>query len=114
VKSSARLQTNLVGRKVHLLTDEECREDARRQYESNPSSIINPDEIATITVKRWWPALADAKYRSAHGTTGEIVAVHLNKDHALEYTIAFGSELFCLPSMWWRLGPHPADAGSTN
>jgi hypothetical protein len=96
---SARLQTNLVGRKVHLLTDEEARNEAMKQ-----TSPLEPEILKNLTAEQWYTALKQHRQRFGD-QSGEIVAVHLaEKDH-LVYTISFGGELVELQSVLWRLDP---------
>jgi hypothetical protein len=93
---SARLQTNLVGRKVHLLTDEEAREEARKQ-----TPPLEPAILEALTAESWYPSMK--QYRQRFGDqVGEIVAVHIT-DNRLVYTIAFGGELVELMPDLWRL-----------
>ena len=94
---SAKLQTNLVGRKVHLLTDEEAREEARKQPIPLDQALLE-----SITAERWYPAMA--RHRQRFGDqVGEIVAVHLAIGGYLVYTIAFSGQLVDLMSQLWRL-----------
>jgi hypothetical protein len=99
---SARLQTNLVGRKVHLLTDAEAQEDARQQ------GNLDESEIDVVTAERWYPIIG--KHRKQFGDqVGEIVTVYLRAekghDEHLIYTIAFGGVLVELQPVLWRLEP---------
>jgi hypothetical protein len=94
--ASAKLRTNLVGRKVHLLTDEEVRDAARKQ-----ETPLEPDVIQVLTAELWFPALKE-HYKRFGSAVGEIVTVHL-ADHRLVYTIAFGGELVELHPQLWRL-----------
>jgi hypothetical protein len=98
---SARLQTNLVGRKIHLLTDEEARDEARKQ---TPPTPLKPEELEAITAESWYPALKGHRQRFGD-QSGEIVAVHLADRDRLVYTISFGGQLVELNQELWRLDP---------
>jgi hypothetical protein len=103
--ANAKLQTNLVGRKVHLLTDEDVREEAGRQVPP-----LDSETLKNLTAERWYPAVK--KHRQRFGDQiGEIVAVHLSDKGHLVYTIVFGGELVELMPELWRL--HESEATTT-
>jgi hypothetical protein len=93
---SAKLQTNLVGRKVHLITDEEAKEEARKQQ-----TPLEPEFLETLTAEQWYPALKEHRQRIGD-QVGEIVAVYVDEGR-LVYTIAFGGQLVELMPQLWRL-----------
>lgn len=96
---SVRLQTNLVGRKIHLITDEEVREEARKQ-----TPPLEPEILKNLTAESWYPALK--QHRQWFGDqTGEIVAVRIGEGDRLVYTISFGGELAEIMPQLWRLDP---------
>jgi len=94
---STKLQTNLVGKKIHLLTDEEAREEASKQVPP-----LEPEIMATLTADKWYPALKDHRRRFGD-QEGEIVAVHVAANDYLVYTISFGGQLVELIPNLWRL-----------
>jgi|SRR6516162_7098620 hypothetical protein len=99
---TAKLQTNLVGRKIHLLTDNEARIEASRQ-----DKALNKDVLATITAEMMYPALKQPR-KQFGDQMGEIVAVRAvgigDRDY-LVYTISFGGEIVELHPALWRLDP---------
>lgn len=95
---TARLQTNLVGRRIHLLTDEEARIEAAKQERKMEDEVM-----AVLTAELMYPALKDHKRRFGD-QSGEIVAVRIQDDHLI-YTINFGGELVELHPALWRLDP---------
>jgi hypothetical protein len=91
---STRLATDLVGARVHLVTDEEARIEAKRQGIEEPL-------LSAITAEKWLPVLKDMTAR--HGSHGTIRQVHVEDGRSV-YTIAFPSgELVELSPMLWRL-----------
>jgi hypothetical protein len=97
--NSAKLQTNLVGRKVHLLTDEEARHEALKQMPPLDSEVLK-----MVTAETWFPAMK--QYHQRFGDqTGEIVAVYVADKDRLVYTIAFGGQMVELMPELWRLDP---------
>lgn len=97
---STKLQTNLVGRKVHLLTDEEARDEAKKQQPPLEPAILNG-----ITAESWYPAMQQHRQRFGD-QVGEIVAVHVNEGR-LVYTIVFGGQMVELMPQLWRLHESP-------
>lgn len=95
--ANAKLQTNLVGRKVHLITDEEVREEARKQ-----TRPLDPEIMKNLTAESWYPAMKQHRQRFGD-QIGEIVTVHLADKDQLVYTIAFGGQLVQLMPELWRL-----------
>jgi hypothetical protein len=97
--TSAKLQTNLLGRQIHLLTDQEARIEAGRQEHK-----FEPEVLEKITAEMMYPALKQHRQRFGD-QSGEIVAVRIGDAGNLIYTISFGGELVELHSALWRLNP---------
>jgi hypothetical protein len=97
--ASSKLQTNLVGRKVHLLTDEEARQEASKQEKK-----LEPEVLEKITAELMYPGIKQHQ-RYFGDQTGEIVAVRVVMNDSLVYTISFGGELVEIPPQLWRLDP---------
>lgn len=91
---TARLVTSLLGKKVHLITDAEAREEAARQG-------LDDRQVQDITAENWMPAIK--KYKELKGLIGEIVAIHQETKAGLVYTIRFGNQLYQLSDVLWRL-----------
>lgn len=94
---SQRLVTALVGRTVHLVNDEEAREEAREQ------GRLTEKEIADLTVEQWIPGFSENKWKNLKGKKGKVVTVYLDKDGDVAYVIEFDGKLFELPAAFWRL-----------
>lgn len=98
----AKLQTNLVGRRIHLLTDQEARIEISKQEKPPEKEVLD-----VLTAEMLYPALKAHKKRF-EDQSGEIVAVRSqqsgDKSHLI-YTISFGGELVELHSALWRLDP---------
>lgn len=95
------LETNLVGRTMHLVTDEEAKEEARQQ--GHLQAVID-----TTTAENWWPVIKD--YRAIRGIHAPIVAVHL-RDGSLAIILEVHGRLVEANTYIWRLDPLlPANA----
>jgi hypothetical protein len=91
------LQTNLVGRTVHLLTDEEARDEASKQ-----ESRLEPAILETVTAETWRRDIVQYKHKFGD-QIGEIVAVHVADQNRLIYTISFGGQIAEISPELWRL-----------
>ena len=96
---SAKLQTNLLGRKIHFLTDQEAKIEVSRQDPKMEKELLD-----TLTAESVYPVLK--YYRKRFGDqSGEIVVVRVSKEDYLVYTVSFGGELVELHPHVWRLDP---------
>jgi len=69
---------------------------------------MKEEEIKDIGVRNWIPALMEKRYDSIRQSTGEIVAVHVNKECNLEYTVCFDGEIMKMSESFFRLGIYPS------